>query len=256
MGNNAFVNRWLIQIFFSKIKKKHKGVVALEVCFTLPIVIYLIFFTIEMIRINITQDALQSICEEATYLTIAHDYDSGPELIGKIDDIVEKYRPAFIPKKGPGYTSAMNPIIRWNYMGYTSIETMLSKSPYGGDCITYPQYEHSYNLHHSTVAYSGGTSQYIPSMGMQCVANPEEWQVTENYLKGGGAGLPANFVFTLTVVCNYPFSSSLVKMLFKGGVNTKIAKIQGDNEPVSSQTHAKGSMYLLWARGAGIVNAK
>lgn len=255
MDNNTFVNRWLIQVFFSKTKKKHRGVVALEVCFTLPIVIYLIFFTIEMIRINITQDALQSICEEATYLTIAHDYDSGPELIGKIDDIVEKYRPAFIPKKGPGYTSAMNPIIRWTYIGYADVETMLAKSPYGGDCITYPQYEHSANVNHSTPAYSS-SSQYIPSMGMQCVANPENYQVTKAYLDEGGAGLPTNSVFTLTVVCNYPFSSSLVKMLFNGGVNTKIGKILGSNEPVSSQTHAKGSMYLLWARGAGIVNAK
>lgn len=30
MGNNTFVNRWLIQVLFSKTKKKHRGVVEIE----------------------------------------------------------------------------------------------------------------------------------------------------------------------------------------------------------------------------------
>lgn len=255
MDNNTFLNNQLSQSGFSKMKKKRKGVVAMEVCFTLPVVVYLIFFTIELIRINITQDALQSICEETTYLTIAHNYETGPELVGKIDAIIEKYRPAFIPQKGPGYTSAMNPIIRWNYIGYKDIDIVLAQPPYGGDSITYPQYEHSANVNHSTPAYSS-SSQYIPTMEMQCVANPENYTVTKAYLDAGGAGLPANSVFTITITCNYPFSSSMVKMLFNGGVNTKIGKLLGGKSPVSSQSHARGSMYLLWARGAGIVNAK
>lgn len=231
----------------NRLRRKSFGVIAIEVCFTLPVIVYLIFFTIELIKINITQDALQSICEEITYMTIAHDYSNADDLIAKGDEMVEKYRPAFIPKDAPGYRSTLQPVIRWMYDTYPMFGEagdMLSSVPYGGSSITYPNYEQYPNTaaRHVTGGYWKNETQSIPVAGTIYVTNPEYWRNEETYMKG--AGLPNNRVFVLTICCNYPFSNSMVKWLFNGGVNTR-----GGSE-------AKGTMYLLWARGAGIVNAK
>lgn len=222
----------------------------------MPVVVYLIFFTIELIKINITQDALQSICEEATYLTIAHDYSSGPDLVAKIDAIVEKYRPSFIPKKMsfPEYESGEYAVIRWYYDTYTDLDEMLKNVPYGGSCIHYPKYNTSYL--HATVHYMGITGNpYIPSMNMQYIPNPENFAFTSSALGNQNDGLPSNRVFVITITCNYQFSNSIVKWLFNGGMNTKIGKAYGCNSKPSN-SHVPGTMYLLWSRGAGIVNAK
>ena len=237
-----------------KLKRKSFGAITLEVCLTLPIVVYLMFFCLELIKINITNEALQSICEEATYLTISHDYSSGADLIAKVDAIIEKYRPSFIPQKAAGYNTSQWPVIRWCYETYSDFDNMLSKAPYGGSIVTYPRYEgDNYAKMHAGQSYGVGSTQFIPVLGMECTANPENHRDTCTYMNGDG--LPNNRLFVLTVTCNYPFSSSMVKMLFNGGVNTKYITQNGNLYPKKA-TGKTGTMYILWARGAGIVNAK
>lgn len=311
----------------SNLRCKSLGVIAIEVCFTLPVVIYLIFFTIELIKINITKDALQSICEEATYLTIAHDYENGADLINKIDAIVEKYRPIFIPKEAPGYTAVPYPVIRWCFetypmfgesdantitdemleelvnMGrsagvssrmtgalYPGNGDMLSYPPYGGSTIAYPPYEtnRACAVHASqgypiagalytsgggvaNIGYGSGSAvQFIPSNGQAMPSVAERSGRTIMYM--AGEGLPDNRVFVITVTCNYQFSSSMVKWLFNGGSNTNTLTSSGGSDnsetvgginsstigygSMTTITASPGTMYLLWARGAGIVNAK
>lgn len=46
----------------------------------------------------------------------------------------------------------------------------------------------------------------------------------------------------------------MVKMLFGGGVNTKIGSIGSDYN--GEATGTKSKFYLLWARGSGIINPK
>jgi len=245
----------MIKAKHNQLKKKSLGVITLEVVFTLPIIVYLIFFCLELIKINMTQEALQSICEEATYLTISHDYTSGSDLIKKVDNIIEKYRPSFIPKEAPEYNSQPYPVIRWCYEIYYDFNNMLSRAPYGGSTVTYPLYETNEGARlHATQSYTTNTAQFVPVNNMEAPANPENWQTCIEYMKKDG--LPNNIIFILTVTCNYPFSSTMVKMLFNGGVNTKFCTITGNTSPKNATNAKKGSMYLLWARGAGIVNVK
>ena len=216
------------------------------------------FFCIELIKINITKEALQSICEEATYLTIAHDYKDGADLIKKVDAIVEKYRPSFIPKEAKAYTEKKFPVIRWAYEVYYNLSDMLSKAPYGGTTVTYSPYNRTSDFdepakYHATLCRYRDISNFIPAAGMEAPANPDNWVELVSHMKN--EGLPDNRVFVLTVMCNYPFSSSMVKMLFGGGVNTKLITFWHD-VPRSADSCKKGNMYILWARGAGIVNPK
>lgn len=235
---------------FSNLRRKSLGVIAIEVCFTLPVVIYLIFFTIELIKINITNDALQSICEEATYLTITHDYDSYSEWVQKIDDIIEKYRPTFIPEKAPGYTSAPWPVIRYEIILYNGLNEMLATIPYGGHSIHYSKVEidDAARLHYSF----SSDSEFIPISGMEYNGPVQQWKVGERWYNNQIN--PMNYVFVLTFSCNYPFSSSLVKWLFNGGVNTVIGKESTGYNGIAKGE--KGTKYILWTRGTGIVNAK
>lgn len=206
----------------------------LEVCFTLPAVVCLMFFTIELMKINIAQDALQSMCEEASYFVISHDYSSGAEIAERLSGIIKKYRPSFVPAAS----------VKWYFETYSDLDNMLSAPPYGGTSIAY----------HSSDAWVSGATQFIPVNNMECPPNPDNSIETNTFLNG--EGLPNNRVFVLTFVCRYPFSSALVKSLFNGGSNTKISAASGGSEPQACTSNPSGSAYILWARGAGIVNVK
>ena len=239
-----------------KLKKKRAGAVVLEVIFTLPLVFYMVFFCVELIRINITNDALQTICEEATFLTSAHNYESGPELIAKIDAIIEKHRPRFIPQNAPGYTNEAKPVIRWSFVTASSAKECLSSDPYGGYSPVYQGYElyPRYGESHSTFVYAK-RSQFVPILGKRSGANFQNHEVCVNHMQN--AGLPDGRFFVLDVICNYPFSNSLVKILFNGGVNTKINDVNWNEAGTKDASANKiGTMYLLYARGAGVVGKK
>lgn len=140
------------------------------------------FFCIELIKINITKEALQSICEEATYLTIAHDWDTYSDLITKIGAIIEKYRPSFIPQKSPQYNSTPYPVIRYWIQIYTNLNEMLSAVPYGGMSVFYPREEDASNAanhycHHLT-------SAYIPVNNMAYGGLKVQWEKGEKWFNG------------------------------------------------------------------------
>lgn len=214
--------------------KKSKGSTLLEVCFTLPAVVCLMFFTIELMKINIVQDALQSMCEEATYFVISHDYGSGAEITERLSSIIKKYRPSFVPTAS----------VKWYFETYSDLDNMLSAPPYGGTSVAY----------HPAATWVSGATKFIPTNDTECPPKPDNSIETNTFLNGGG--LPNNRVFVLTFVCDYPFSSALVKSLFNSGSNTKIAVASGGSEPRACTSNPLGTAYILWARGAGIVNEK
>ena len=81
--------------FFKKIicflKKKSLGTAILETALTLPVVLYIIFFSIELIRMQLAQVALDAITKECTFSLMAKgNYND-------FDAIFEKYRPWGIP---------------------------------------------------------------------------------------------------------------------------------------------------------------
>lgn len=228
---------------------KSRGAAVIETFFTLPLVIYLMFFAIELIKINIAQDALQSICEEATYCIIAHDYTNGEELVGKINGFVDKYRPGFISKD----------CILWYIESYKNIAAMTKKQPYGGTSIACPSQSGV------SSCWTVGSTEFIPVLGKECPQNLNKEDIVEVKNDKGEVvsidgtpadlNLPDNRVFVLTIVCDYHFSSGVVKSLFNGGTNTRIAHLAQNSLP-GNATGARGTKYLLWARGAGIVNVK
>ena len=233
-----------------KLKKKKAGTIVIEVVFTLPLVFYLIFFCVELIRINIVNDALQTICEEATFLTSAHNYESGSELVAKIDAIVEKHRPRFIPEKAVGYNTTKQPVIRWNIGAYTDMQQILKNIPYGGSCMAYMGYEFDVTAaEHASQGWQTGETHFVPILGQE-FNQIEDWKDTKNFLSG--SGIPDDYAFIINFSCNYQFSSGMTKLLFNGGVNTKVHEITYPyNGPATN--FKDGKFYLLYARGAGIV---
>jgi hypothetical protein len=207
---------------------------------TLPIICSLIFFALELIKINITQSALNVICAEASFLTISHSYANGSELIEKIDTVIEKYRPSFI-----GYA-----VIRYHFETYDSLIEMCRTPPYGGTDIHWPNYENdSAAQNHSSPTYGSNTKYFLPSGGNV------HWHFAYDNCWAYVLNISSGKCFVLTVSCSYQFSSQFVKRLFSGGSNAMQCKsscLYGNVGSVSDFT--KADVYLLWARGAGIVN--
>jgi hypothetical protein len=209
--------------------------VVLEAALTLPAICMLVFSAIELMKIHITQAALEVICAEATFCFIATGGEIGVNKVAGIDSIIEKYRPAFIPKTGSdGYS-----VIRYWFRMYTTPAKMCEVSPYGGEDIAYPPYsidvnarEHVGTREMNAEAYFGlNNGSYLSAVGY--IADHAS---VIKYLNGTASGSCSGVAFVLTFVCAYPFSNAFVRKLFHGGGNSKKGK------------------YLLWARGVGVVN--
>ncbi|MDR0677387.1 MAG: hypothetical protein LBF57_01775 [Holosporaceae bacterium] len=207
-------------------RSKSKGVILIEVAFTLPILCYLIFFLLELIKINTTQSALDAIAAEATYDYIAS------ETIANFEKIIDKFRPQFIPKDR----------VRYWFRFYNDLATMCANSPYGGEEIAYPDYTDPNAAGHAEVG-NGNSIDFIDTDGskthLRAVGFDDNYANVIKYTTG--ELLASGKAFVLTFVIDYPFSSSFVKMLFSGGSNT-------------IKSGQKGTKYLLWSRGIGIVN--
>jgi Flp pilus assembly protein TadG len=79
------------------IKDKYSGLAALEVALTLPVLLMLIFFIIELIRINNTRTAMDSMALEAVLEFIA------TKSTTKFETIITKHKPAAIPRDNIKY---------------------------------------------------------------------------------------------------------------------------------------------------------
>ncbi|MDR3179918.1 MAG: pilus assembly protein [Holosporaceae bacterium] len=171
-----------------------RGSVLIETAVTLPIVLLLIFFVLEIIRLNVAQVAMESIAVEATFNFITQ------KTTTDFQDIIEKHMTSNYGE------------IKWYFAVYENLETMFSSAPYGAeDIYWYP----------NTESYIKTDSGFIKkSEDMQDVdpQYPEESfgdEKADNYKTLSGK------VFVLTFVCDFKFSLDIIKKIFNGGKNTE-----------------------------------
>jgi hypothetical protein len=200
-------------------RRKFQGIGAIETVLTLPVICYLIFFILETMKINDLKTALDSIVEEAVFDFIAS------KNTANFSAIIAKYKPAYIPSAN----------ITYYFDIYPNLATMCGKSPYGGEEIFWPQ--GSSNL-------TFDNDDYISTTGGAFIERSSESLPLTNYKEPESdfskTAEPkfktlSGKAIVLTVVCDYVFSSAMVKILFSGGSNTKGKK-----------------KFLLWARGVGV----
>jgi hypothetical protein len=196
----------------------------METALTLPVVCYLIFFTLEAIKINDLKTALDSIAEEAIF-----DF-SAAKNTDNFAAIIKKYKPAYIPDAN----------ITYYFDIYPDLATMCGTSPYGGEEIFWPTTSGS----NTTKSYKDDDYISTASDGKFISRSNQSFALTNYKKPESDFGLSKTNVdfktlsgkaAVLTVVCNYVFSSAMVKILFSGGSNTKGKK-----------------KFLLWSRGVGV----
>lgn len=83
----------MIRKFLKSIRGSKKGSIVIEAALCLPILIYLMFFILEMIKIIIVQSAIDTISLELTY-----DYCAFRNT-NNFNSIIDTYRPKFVDKE-------------------------------------------------------------------------------------------------------------------------------------------------------------
>lgn len=183
-----------------KIENCNSGVAALEASLTLPIIVMMIFFILEMMKVNNTRTAIDSIALEATLEFIAQKKTTN------FVNIINKYRPGYVKKEQIDYF----------FTFYKSLDDLCSTAPYGNE-----------------EAYWNSTSNYIDTdksnnyTGPKNYINISDKRKPENYFNSTDTSADkciTGKVFVLTVVCDYHFSSAFVQKFFAGGANTKNGK--------------------------------
>lgn len=195
------------------LRRKQAGALLVETAVTLPVILNLMFFAIEFMRINLAESAVDTIAEEVTYaFSLSNDTACGTSEITKI---IEKHLPNFL---------STNNICLYVRV-YGSAEKLCEKPPYGGESIGVEKSSGVVKIVTSENPLSSG-ADYLDNTS----TSPENAISLSNLPESGQA-------FVVTVACRYPFSNGFTKMLFRGGKNTI----------------GSGTSFVLWARGAGIV---
>jgi len=214
-------------------KKKSTGTAILETVITLPIISYMVFFSIELIRIGQAQAAVDAITKEFTFYLMA----KGKIVQSEVDGIFQKHKPAGIPIGHFRYIIHM----------YANFHTddgkgVMDVSPYGGVNIEWlgqdynsPTPNQSPTQRASTASYGRGNEGNQATLLKYQAGGVKNYADSKTLLEGNGSS--SGYIFVLTVALNFPFSSSFVKKLFNGGTNTN-----------------RTGVYILWARGSGIIN--
>ncbi|MDR1333624.1 MAG: hypothetical protein LBJ71_00190 [Holosporaceae bacterium] len=197
--------------------KKRQGSVIIEVAITFPVLCNLIFFMLEMIKINDVQMAVESIATEMAFEFMASKKSTN------FQTIVDKYRPIFIEKSR----------ITWYFDIYTSLSAMngLSANGYVGE-VFWPTSSSQNSTFSSPVDYSD-----IDRSGAFTAGSADNRVTLDDYKVLTKANTTVKFsgnAFVLTVVCDYPFQSDFIRRLFRGGKNTK------------------GTKFLFWGRSVGV----
>lgn len=174
--------------------KKIRGAMLLEAALTLPVVCYMIFFTLELIHMNHTQVALNAIAEECTMDYIFHKDST------RFSSIIAKHDMG---------NDLSNGSLQYDFKVYDSLANVMSSSPYGGMDI---------------IAWNGSNvDDYLPTTNNSSPIKP-----TTTYYSGktpeSSESMPGH-PFILSFVYKYQFSSSFVGKLFNGGTNTKDKKM-------------------------------
>jgi hypothetical protein len=191
------------------------GSAIIETALTLPVICYLIFFTLELVKINLVRSSIETMATEATFSFVF----KGSTV--DFDGIIAKYRPEFLPRDS----------IRYWFRFYDSPAQMCAMPPYGGEDVAWPAENHL-DVENIFID-SRGTGSFLKAEGNIDATTASRFL--------DGTTPPSGKVFVLTLVCDYVFSGALVKGLFSGGSNTT----------GGSDTSRK---YLLWGRGVGMVN--
>ena len=224
-----------IMCFF---KKKSTGVTILETALTLPIILYVVFFSIELIRIGLAQTAVDAITKECTFSLMAKGNCSD------FDTIINKYRPLGIPIGHFRYYIRV-----YQYMtspdGGTT-KGVMDVSPYGGETIAWigsdyadPNSSQTHQSNYSTIDtqdHSNNKATFSKYSTGFCAGVGSEVGYKERPKLLDGEKSSSGYIFVLTMTVKFPFSSKFVQKLF-GGSNTD-----------------KDGVYILWARGSGIIN--
>jgi hypothetical protein len=200
------------------------GIMIIETVLTIQIFFCLIFVIIELMKINMTQTAIDAMVSKATFDFIATGRNKN------FSAIIEEYRPTYIPKDN----------IRYWFRFYPNLANLCQKSPYGGEDITWPKYEDG----NQYLSLGNEPYEYVPSsekmVEVDASTSINDFSLMTSYINDGAT--PVGTAFVLTVVCDYPFSNPCVKVFFSGGHNT-----------LYSDSKTKGTRYLLWGRGVGVV---
>ena len=225
---------------FKFFKKRFRGVAILETAITLPIVLYMVLFSVELIRIGLAQNAVDAITKECTFQLMA----TGK--VDKFDEIFEKYKPIGIPLGNFRYyiriyaDDDVSPMTE----KHQGIYKMMRHEPYGSETIgwadisqntdtpTEKASENNYGLTNKHAWLNKYKTEIIDGEEYNEYGSDRKTLLEDD-------GVPSGSAFVLTVAVRFPFSSSFISKLFNGGSNT--------NKP---------NVYILWARGAGLVNSK
>ena len=235
-------------------KKRFKGVAVLDAAMTLPIILSILFFSLELIRVELAQIAADSIARRCTMeLMDSDERVSKTERMNKINDIIAELRPAGIPLENIRYYIRLYP-----YLHTDDHKGMMDVPPYGGETIGWAGDDYndpSKTTGDAAKLYNYGLSSNHPQMygyyktkicngvgGEVGDANRESCLTMELDAIEKSANLEdklkdiRGYAFVFTVAIKFPFSSAYVAKFFGGGSNTD-----------------KG-IYIVWARGSGIVN--
>jgi hypothetical protein len=214
---------------FFRRRSASKAVITLEAALTLPAICYLVFFLLEMVKINVAQTAVETIAAECTFefITSGNNKD--------FDSIISKYRPAFVPSDNLRYWLRL--YVKQDN-GTEGLAHMCALSPFGGEEIYWPNDNFGNREANADFMDTDKTNTILAATNYLSVKG-----TFDKYL-AGNPNTPGGTAFVLTFVVDFPFSSPFIRMLFSGGSNTK----------KNNENGAKGSKYLLWGRGVGIVN--
>lgn len=216
-----------------KIFRKSAGTTVLETALTLPIILYLIFFCIEIIKIKDVQTALDSIATEAAiqfmsslHTDIGRDVETPGNQDG-IQGIIEKYRPKYIRSGDINYYFV--------FFNNDNSEKSQGKGAQNQTTVSGP-YMPTENI---AVYWPASDNAQTAQSAWKIVGSGSEksgislsnYKMPEN----SNGFLVSGKKFILTFVVKYNFSSSFVGKLFGGGTNTE-----------------NRSGYLLWSRSVGI----
>ncbi len=217
---------------FRFLKKRFKGVAVLETALTLPIIMWLLFSAIELIRIGLAQVSVDSIARECSLALMR---GAGTE---EFDDIIDKYKAISIPK---GY-------YRYYVSLYPGIEDMMEEEPYGGETIGWAGTDYNnvtkeaspteqaignnYELKSNHAIYN----KYQTKLGSEISSRQIGEIATQQLNPVDESDAASGNTFVLTVAVKFPFSSSFVAKLFNGGSNTN-----------------RANTFILWARGVGMI---
>lgn len=231
-----------------------KGAAVIETALTIPIVLYLIFFLIELIKIKDVQSALDAIAEEcsiqfmftkSTNVTSGISQSSSTQSanISNFDAIVKKYKPKYIPDEDityyfnffdspkDFYDNKKNIAVYWPSAegNATPDDKMMIKGTADQDSLSGSSAQNSSSAGADQNSLAENTNQNLLPEIMDKISN---YKYPEKGLKEGVTLNHRAFVFT--VVVKYRFSSAFVGKLFMGGSNTESKDV-----------------FLIWSRGVG-----